>query len=190
MSSQRIGSSTTLSRPEHARGSAWNLAEAPPREVRSPGEAQRLYEEARSGLRERQETEAFELLQEVLWHDPEHAEALSWFGLCVAKLHGQNAEALELCRKALDLAPSNAEVRTNLGRVQRLCGDNAAAHRTFLGAYRQDPRNPGPATELTRMGVRRRPVLTFLSREHWCNRILGLARYRVQRILTAPPRRA
>ena len=190
MSTQRSGSSTTLSRPEHTRGSTWNLAEAPARQVRSPGEAQRLYEEARSGLRERQEAEAFELLQEVLWHDPEHAEALSWFGLYVAKLHGQNTEALELCHKALELSPSNAEVRTNLGRVQRLSGDNAAAHRTFLGAYRQDPRNPGPATELARMGVRRRPVLTFLSREHWCNRILGLARYRVQRLLTAPPRRA
>ncbi len=166
-------------------GSTWELSAPPASEARSLGEAGRIYEEARACLRSHREAEAFDLLQEVLWHQPEHAEALSFFGLCLAKLHGDTAQAVEICAQALALAPSDAAVRTNLGRVQRMHGDTAAAHRSFLVAYRQDPANPAPATELARMGVRRRPVLPFLPRQHWCNILLGRARQCMQQWIRA-----
>lgn len=164
-------------------GDTWEVKESPLDFRRPPGEAQRLYEEARTCLRTHREAEAFEILQEVLWLDSEHLEAMSTFGLCLAKVHGEVDQALEICREALQRAPANTEIRTNLGRVLRLRGDNAAAHRTFLAAYRSSPGARAPATELTRMGVRRPAVLPFLPRTHWCNRFLGRLRHRLLHLL-------
>ncbi|HZL85642.1 MAG TPA: tetratricopeptide repeat protein [Candidatus Krumholzibacteria bacterium] len=170
-------------------GSTWELAAPPENEARSLGEAYRIYEEARACLLSHREAQAFDLLQEVLWHQPEHPGAMSYFGLCLAKLHGDTAQAVEICAQALQLAPGDADVRTNLGRVQRLHGDTAGAHRSFLVAYRQNPANPAPASELARMGVRRAPVLRFLPRQHWCNILLGKARHGVRQWLGASQHR-
>lgn len=164
-------------------GEVWEVKERPIDFRRPPGEAQRLYEEARSILRGHREAEAFEILQEVLWLDPEHLEAMSYFGLCLAKVHGDLDQALDICEQALRRAPGNTEIRTNLGRIHRLRGENAAAHRVFLAAYRSNPGCSIPATELTRMGVRRPPLLPFLHREHWCNRVLGRLRHRLLQFL-------
>lgn len=151
----------------------------------APGEAGRLYAEALACARSHRDAEAYDLLQRVLWLEPHNAEALSWFGLCMARLRDVHELALALCKRAAASAPQSIEVRTNLGRVQRLCGHTAAAHRSFMSAYRQDPNHPAPAVELARMGVRRPPVLRFLPRAHWCNRVLGRARHRWQRLLAA-----
>ena len=162
-------------------GETWVVREpagAPPRPA---GEASRLYEEARTCLRTHREAEAFDLLQQVIWLDPENTEAMAFFGLCLAKLHGEYEQAIEICTYALERSPRNAEIRTNLGRVQRLAGDNGEAHRNFLLAYKQAPGEPAPASELARMGVRRPAVLPMLPRSHWCNRLLGRARNRLQR---------
>lgn len=166
-------------------GEVWEVKERQAEGRRPPGEAQRLYEEARTCLHNHRETEAFEILQEVLWLDPEHVEAMSYFGLCLAKVHGELEQAVDICDHALRQAPANTEIRTNLGRVHRLRGDNAAAHRIFLAAYRNSPSSSAPATELTRMGVRRPAVLPFLPRGHWCNRILGRLRHRLSVLLAA-----
>jgi tetratricopeptide (TPR) repeat protein len=166
-------------------GAVWEVKDRPLDSRRPPGEAQRLYEEARACILGHREVEAFEILQEVLWLDPQHVEALSAFGLCLAKVHGDLAQALDICGQALRLAPTNTEIRTNLGRVHRLRGDNAAAHKVFLAAYRSNPVNVAPAAELTRMGVRRPAILPFLPREHWCNRWLGRLRHRIMQFLGA-----
>lgn len=177
------GSARGALRVVQRQGETWVLRDATGTTPRPAGEASRLYEEARTCLRTHREAEAFELLQQVIWLDPENIEAMSWFGFCMGKLHGEHEQAIEICTYALERAPDNTEIRTNLGRVQRLAGDNAAAHRSFLTAYRHAPADPAPATELARMGVRRPPVLRFLSRSHWCNRVLGRARYRFEQLL-------
>ena len=166
-------------------GEIWEVKERPLDFRRPPGEAQRIYEEARNIIRGHREADALEKLQEVLWLDPEHLEAMSYFGLCLAKVHGELDQALEICEQALRRAPDNTEIRTNLGRVHRLRGDNAAAHRVFLSAYRSNPSSSIPATELTRMGVRRPPILPFLRRDHWCNRWLGKLRHHILHALGA-----
>ena len=96
------------------------------------------------------------------------------------------------CRLALRLAPGDPELRTNLGRVHRLRGNNGAAHRNFMEAFQHDRRHAGACAELTRMGIRRRPVLRFLGRGHWCNRVLGHLRHLIVRqlqLLRTLPRR-
>jgi Flp pilus assembly protein TadD len=146
--------------------------------------ARSLFEEARARMHAEREPEALALLRQALLQDPEHPEALSLYGVCLAKVLGDYEQGIRICKLALHMAPGDVELRTNLGRVYRLRGDNNSAYRLFLEAWRRDRRHASPAAELASMGVRRQPVLRFLPRSHWCNRKLGLLCHRVRRALT------
>jgi len=118
---------------------------------------------------------AREDLERALAHAPEDPHLLSCYGWCVALL-GEIDRGIGLCERALRSHPDDVLLRLNLGRTYRLAGENKAAHRAFLRAWQQNKRHPAPAAELARMGIRRRPVLRFLPRRHWCNRALGRLR--------------
>lgn len=107
---------------------------------------------------------------------------VSQYGLCLAQSN-QLDRGLDFCRRAAKASPRDPYVHINLGRVYRIAGDAAAAHRCFMDAWRVDRRNSAAAAELTRMGVRRPPVVPFLARSHWCNRTLGRWRYQLERAL-------
>ena len=138
-------------------------------------------EEAYARLHADREDEALALLRRALNIDPENPRALSLYGYALAKAHGDYREAIRLCRIALRLSPGDPELKTNLGRVHRLRGDNSAAHRSFLDAWQNDRRNAGAASELARMGIRRPPIVAFLPRDHWCNQLLGQLRHQAVR---------
>lgn len=142
-----------------------------------------LCQEARARLHADRPEEALTLLRRALCIDPESPRALSLYGYALAKARGDYPEALRICRLALRLAPGDPELRTNLGRVHRLRGNNGAAHRNFMDAFQHDRRHPGACAELARMGIRRRPIVPFLGRGHWCNRFLGRVRHRIVRQL-------
>ena len=144
-----------------------------------------LYELAVEKMHRRLFRDAMDDLEVALGRDPGHALCLSSYGVCLAHEKGAFEEALRCCKHALQLLPHNPLLEVNLGKVYRLKGDNAAAHRTFLHAWYEDKRHPAPATELARMGIRRRPPLGFLPRSHWCNRCLGRVRAGIERTLFA-----
>ncbi|MFQ5599644.1 MAG: hypothetical protein ACE5G2_03730 [Candidatus Krumholzibacteriia bacterium] len=146
-------------------------------------QSERLFQEARKRLQANRESDAIDLLRDALRLEPENPAYLSLYGLCLAKAGVGVQQALDACRRALRHAPGDVELQMNLGRVYRIMGDNAAAHRMFLRAWRQNRRHPGPASELARMGVRKPPIIRFLARSHWCNRYLGKLRERVRRSL-------
>jgi Flp pilus assembly protein TadD len=146
--------------------------------------ARSLFQEARSRMHAEKESEALALLRQALLHDPENPEALSLYGVCLAKVLGDYEQGIRVCKLALHMAPGDVELRTNLGRVYRLRGNNDVAYRLFLDAWRRDRHHASPAAELASMGVRRQPVLPFLSRSHWCNRKLGVLRQHLRRALT------
>jgi tetratricopeptide (TPR) repeat protein len=119
-------------------------------------------------------------LEHALTRAPEDPHLLSCYGWCVALL-GEIDRGIGLCERALRCHPDDPMLRLNLGRTLRLAGENKAAHRAFLRAWQQNKRDPAPAAELARMGIRRPPILGFLPRGHWCNRMLGKLRSRVLR---------
>jgi len=104
---------------------------------------------------------------------------VSQYGLCLAQSN-QLDRGLDFCRRAAKASPRDPHVHINLGRVYRIAGDAAAAHRCFMDAWKVDRRSSSVATELARMGVRRPPVLAFLPRSHWCNRTLGQLRSQLE----------
>ncbi len=121
-------------------------------------------------------------LEKALQICPRHPGYLSLYGLCMA-IESQDYEAARrLCESATRIDPTDPAVRVNLGKVLRLQGDARAAYHEFIAAWKIDKKHPGPASELSRMGIRRPPVLGFLPRSHWANIVLGKARARALRL--------
>jgi tetratricopeptide (TPR) repeat protein len=125
---------------------------------------------------------ATQALAEALRSSPDNPYYLSAYGLCLAR-EGRNFEpAVRLCRLAVNMLPYDTELRVNLGRVYRLKGDNASAYALIHGAWEIDQQHSGATMELKRMGIRRQPVIPFLSRSCFPNPWLGKIRARVERI--------
>jgi tetratricopeptide (TPR) repeat protein len=113
---------------------------------------------------------------------PRHPGYLSLYGLCIAIDSEDYEAARKLCESAIRISPTDPAVRVNLGKVLRLQGDTRAAYHEFIAAWKIDKRHPAPASELSRMGIRRPPVIRFLPRSHWANIALGRARARANRL--------
>ncbi len=126
---------------------------------------------------------AISLLEEALRKDPENADYLSKYGVCLAHQGVDPARAVDYCMRAVRLDPREVHYQINLGRAYRLVGDKSAAYQVFLQAWRRNRKHALPAAELARMGVRKSPVLPFLDRGHWCNVYLGRLREKIRRTL-------
>lgn len=125
---------------------------------------------------------ARECLEKALQICPRHPGYLSLYGLCVAIESDDYASALTLCERAVKMRPNDPVPRVNLGKVLRMTGDNRRAYGEFLAAWRLDKSHGAPAAELSRMGIRRPPVVPFLPRSHFLNVRLGKLRARLLRM--------
>lgn len=145
-------------------------------------ESKVLYNQAMEMVNRRNFQTAIGLLEEALQIAPNNAAYLSHYGLCVAMDRNDFDAARKLCERAIEINTRDPINRVNLARVYRLEGLNGQAHDTLLDAWKQDKSHPAAATELSRMGIRRPPVLGFLPRGHWINIRLGRLRTRLSRV--------
>ena len=97
----------------------------------------------------------------------------SFYGLGLAMVERRFDRALELCRSAAKEEFFNPELYHNLARVHLAFGFKAEAIRYLRRGLMIDPGNVAMLTELNELGLRRRPVLSFLPRRHPINRLLG-----------------
>jgi tetratricopeptide (TPR) repeat protein len=101
------------------------------------------------------------------------ARYLSFYGLCLALEKRQLNEGIRFCKQALDQEFFNPDLCCNLGRLLFRAGRRKDAYEVLLKGYSLQPSHQGIFEELSRMGMRRRPVLAFLSRNNPINIILG-----------------
>lgn len=97
----------------------------------------------------------------------------SYLAYCIAMERGQISDALNLCRVAIEAEPHNPEHYLNLARV-------------YLKAKRKDEAiaalrkglsfgdNREIRVLLERLGLRKKPVFSFLPRNSFLNKYLGL----------------
>jgi tetratricopeptide (TPR) repeat protein len=97
----------------------------------------------------------------------------SFYGLGLALVERRFDRALELCRSAAKEEFFNPELYHNLARVHLAFGFKAEAIRYLRRGLMIDPGNGSMQEELRLLGLRRRPVLSFLPRRHPVNRLLG-----------------
>ncbi len=150
-------------------------------------ESQALFNQAVEYMNRNRYGRAVELLKEALHIAPDNPYYLSYLGLCTGYAGNDFGAAITLCKRALVLCPSDAVIHVNLGKVYKLNGDLTSAYSTFLSAWRRNKEHPAPAAELSRLGIRRPPVLTFLNRGHILNKHLGILRSKLERLLHKHP---
>ncbi len=154
--------------------------------VKSPHEtleSQSLHNQALEHIKRNRFDKAVPLLREALHIAPDNPFYMSYLGLSMGH-EGMDFElSIALCKKALIFMPGDTMIRVNLGRVYKLAGDSSNAYSIFLDAWRRNKSHPAPATELSRMGIRRPPVIRSIDRSHWLNRHLGIMRAGCERLL-------
>jgi len=109
------------------------------------------------------------------------ASALSYYGLCLAKVRRRYAEGAKYCRLSLRVHPREADHYANLSRVYLEANNRREAVDALNRGLRYDPENRELNRILDEIGRRRRPVLRFLPRDNFLNVWLGKKRRRSRR---------
>lgn len=104
-------------------------------------------------------------------------EGLSYYGVSVAMVTKKYRDAIDLCQKAIKLQFMNPNHYVNLARVYSAAGNRRKAVAALEQGLRVLPRDRVITTFWKEMGVRARPAIPFLSRDHPLNIALGRRRH-------------
>ena len=104
------------------------------------------------------------------------ASGLSYFGLCLALVQKQYRQAIELCKRAIDLEFYNGDHYANLARVYVAQGNRKKAVDTADQGLKLMPEHEGLLEVRKELGIRARPAVPFLDRANPVNVSLGHAR--------------
>jgi len=102
--------------------------------------------------------------------------AYSFLGYGIARYQKQVKEGLRLCQHAVKSQFYSPDCHLNLARVQILAKNRKGAVHAIAQGLALDPRNAELRALHAEIGVRKRPVVGFLSRNHPVNRTLGKLR--------------
>ncbi|OGQ02690.1 MAG: hypothetical protein A2W38_05440 [Deltaproteobacteria bacterium RBG_19FT_COMBO_58_16] len=133
---------------------------------------ERVIENGLEMARDGRYKEALSIFEEDLCFT-QHPTATSYYAVSLANVEGNYDKAISLCLMAAEKEFYNPEIYLNLGRVFLLNGQKAVAVRAFRKGLKYDNCNMGLLVEMKRLGLRKRPVITFLPRQNLFNRCLG-----------------
>jgi len=97
----------------------------------------------------------------------------SFLALCIARERGQINKAISLCRETLEEEPDNPVLYLNMGKIYLMQGRTVEAIEIFRKGLSKGS-NEEIISELGRIGNRRPPPLSFLSRDHPLNKYIGI----------------
>ena len=100
----------------------------------------------------------------------------SYLGYGIASRQKRVQEGLKLCRHAVKVQFYEPENYVNLTRTLLLAGERPAAVRAVLDGLKVDRNNEELLALYRELGIRRLPVLPFLSRSNPLNQLLGKVR--------------
>ena len=103
----------------------------------------------------------------------------SYLGLCVAGFEGRYNEGVKLCQKGVELEFFQPDNYVNLARTYMMLKSRRLALRAIRDGLRVDSRNRTLLDLKRELGVRKRPVVPFLHRDHGVNQMLGRWRHRM-----------
>ncbi|HDH01114.1 MAG TPA: hypothetical protein ENG80_04830 [Nitrospirae bacterium] len=138
-----------------------------------PEEAEELYDSAQDAYKAGGSLKALALCEKALNIDPDNPKYRSFHGVCIAYERGAVKEAISLCRKTLKEEPQKTYNHLNLGRVYLRCGLRLKATEIFREGLKIE-KNPEIIAELQTLGLRKKPVIPSLPRDHFLNKYLGL----------------
>ena len=108
---------------------------------------------------------------------PKSAEALSYYGLCIALVQKKYKLAIEFCQKAIEMNFYWPDHYANLSRVYLAASMRRKAVETVEKGLSMFPEDKGLRRVRRELGVRSRPSVPFLDRANPVNRALGRSRH-------------
>lgn len=105
--------------------------------------------------------------------------AQSFYALSMATAAEDYDRAVNMCITAAAKEFYNPEIYLNLGKILVLSGKKTRALKAFKKGLRFDEANVSIKEEIKRLGHRRTPAISFLSRGNVVNRFFGIVSYKV-----------
>jgi tetratricopeptide (TPR) repeat protein len=144
-----------------------------------PLSAEELFEQGNEAISNGKPKQALEFYQQavILERAPLY---LSTLAFCLAKETGDMARAIALCKEAIKTEPKSTFHYLQLGKIHVLAGEKKDAIRIYrLGLRIKNDQIL--INELSRLGVRSTPPISFLDRSNPINKLLGKLRKKMQK---------
>lgn len=109
----------------------------------------------------------------------QHPTAMSYYAVSLANVEGNYDKAISLCLMAAEKEFYNPEIYWNLGRIFLLNGQKSVAVKAFRKGLKIDDTHNALLQEMRTMGLRRRPIVSFLPRQNMVNKFLGIIADRI-----------
>lgn len=138
--------------------------------------------DARKLIKRRRLKNALELIEDAIALFPDDPFIISIHGYLRAAVLKQYREGKDECKTALALYDKKRLAGgeyyrhffyLNLGKVHLLTGDRNLAINYFRKGLDHDSSNSDIINELIQLGIRKRPVVPFLSRDNFLNKSMG-----------------
>ncbi|MCZ6779690.1 MAG: tetratricopeptide repeat protein [Acidobacteria bacterium] len=101
------------------------------------------------------------------------ARLLSYCGYTLAFARKKYLDGLKLCKRAVEIEFFNPDLFCNLGDIYLARGDKKSAHKAFLRGLAISPEHSRLRSRMKEMGIRKRNIFSFLSRQHRLNSWIG-----------------
>jgi predicted Zn-dependent protease len=111
--------------------------------------------------------------------DEKDGSFMSGYAWLLTQIQGHEQAGVELARRVAEAHPTRPYVQLNLARSLLSAGDKIEGLRLMRRLSRVDSLEEVSQEILEWLGVRRRPVVSFLKRSHPLNHALGVVRHRV-----------
>ena len=108
---------------------------------------------------------------------------ISYLGVVLARAHRKWGEGERLCQEALRMRQKEPQLYLNLAEIYLAAGRRDDATEALARGLRNARRDFRLNLALSKLIIRRRPVLPFLPRRHFLNRHLGRLRHRALQYL-------
>lgn len=135
-------------------------------------------------IRENQFEEALKILVEQSYSPKTPAE-MSFLALAEAATKHTYKSSVDKCIHALQKWPTNVDIYLNLSTILYLAGRRDLATLKLLRALNYHPHHEGLKQLHKRLGVRRQPPLSFLSRNNTVNILAGKILHKTKEELAA-----
>lgn len=145
--------------------------------------------EGRAYLRGGQWKKAYTFLLQALACYPANPLIVSYCGWLQAVVDKKHQSGIAACRKAFVLFKTRDAhtagivypiLYLNLGRTYLAAGKKREAFEAFHNGLKHDPYHAELRKEMKRLGIRKKPLLLFLSRSNPINKYLGMLLHRNQ----------
>jgi predicted Zn-dependent protease len=113
--------------------------------------------------------------------EPGNPRYLSYYGLIVALAEDNLQDGINFCRAAIHRVSYEPDFFINLSKVYSKAGQRKKALEALVEGLNFDKNEARIIMEMKRIGVRRRPSLRFLPRNHILNKTLGKLTYKFRK---------